>query len=85
MAGVSPRYPSHVNKGRKNLGDEVCRKFEVAHKLTFGWMDTSHDKSGVDGGVTGEESDFIALALKLYRNTPIEVQALLMRFMAERM
>lgn len=85
FADVSPRYLSHVNMGRKNLGDDVSRKFEEAHQLPHGWMDQQHDLSVVVTlGASNPEKEFLRLALSVYRMAPLEAQAMLMRFMVER-
>lgn len=76
---TSPRYLSHVNMGRKQLGDDVCRRFEEAHRLPHGWMDVSHT---MPAGT--EEEQIVATFVTLYRAAPLEVTALLMRYMADR-
>jgi hypothetical protein len=76
---TSPRYLSHVNSGRKKLGDESCRKFESAHKLPHGWMDQTHSKPTGD-----KEREAVDMFVNLYRAAPLEVQALLMRYMADK-
>jgi hypothetical protein len=76
---TSPRYLSHVNMGRKKLGDEVCRKFEQAHRLPRGWMDHNHAQPAGDA-----EQEAVKTFVNLYRAAPLEVQALLMRYMADR-
>lgn len=80
VIGVSPRYLSHVNMGRKKLGDEVCRKIEQAYRLPFGWMDHCHLSDSANPANSAEVG-FLAMALKVYRMKPVEVQALLMDFM----
>jgi hypothetical protein len=82
FAEVSPRYLSHVNNGRKHLGADVCRRFERAFRLPHGWMD--HDHLGGPGPGSRAEREFLELALKLYRESPVEAQGVLLRYMAGR-
>ena len=81
-AGVSPRYLSHINNGRKNIGDTVARQLESGFALPHGWMDNDHDPELTD---EGPEKEFLNAARQLYRESPLEAQAMLMRYMMERM
>lgn len=83
-AGVNPRYLSHINRGRKNLGDDLCRAIETGLGLPHGWMDHNHEAAPmpVEGGDT-RETQFLAMALELYRRSPIEVQQALLRLALE--
>jgi len=83
FAEVSPRYLSHVNNGRKNLGADVCRRIEQAFKLPHGWMDQDH--IGSTAPHSRGEREFVELALQLFRESPIDAQAVLLRYLAERM
>lgn len=82
-AGVSPRYLSHVNNGRKHLGDESCRKIEAAFGLPPGWMDHDHVVGAVPD--SQPEREFLELALRLFRESPVDAQAALLRYMADRL
>lgn len=81
--GVSPRYLSHVNNGRKHLGADTCRRMEQSFKLPHGWMDQDH-LGGIGTG-TRAEREYLELALKLFRESPLEAQAVLLRYMGDRM
>jgi hypothetical protein len=83
FTGVSPRYLSHVNNGRKHLGAETCRRMEQAFKLPHGWMDQDHLGSPAPG--TRAEREYLELALKLFRESPLEAQGVLLRYMSDRM
>ncbi|MEN9885505.1 MAG: hypothetical protein RL758_83 [Pseudomonadota bacterium] len=83
FTGVSPRYLSHVNNSRKHLGPETCRRMEQAFKLPHGWMD--HDHLGSPAPGTRAEREYLELALKLFRESPLEAQSVLLRYMGERM
>lgn len=83
FSGVSPRYLSHVNNGRKQLGGDVCRRIEEAFRLPHGWMDNDH--LGGPGAGTRSEREFLELALKLFRESPVDAQSVLLRYMADRM
>ncbi|AWI53187.1 hypothetical protein DEH84_06900 [Aquabacterium olei] len=78
-AGVNPRYLSHINNGRKNLGDDLCREMERGLGLSHGWMDHNHElgPAPVDGD-DAEERKFLATALELYRRSPVQVQQTLL-------
>jgi hypothetical protein len=80
---ISPRYLSHVNNGRKHLGAETCRRMEQAFKLPHGWMD--HDHLGSPAPGTRAEREYLELALKLFRESPLEAQGVLLRYMSDRM
>jgi hypothetical protein len=71
--GVSPRYLSHVNARRKNLGDSSARMFEGAFSLPHGWMDVDHS-AGIDPA-DKREREYLALALSLYRRNALVAQA----------
>jgi len=79
-AGVNPRYLSHVNNGRKNLGEDLCRDIERGLGLAFGWMDQSaHDDKGDSIAENPAELEFVKLALELYRRSPLQIQQALLR------
>ncbi|MEN9885454.1 MAG: hypothetical protein RL758_32 [Pseudomonadota bacterium] len=81
--GISPRYLSHVNNGRKHLGADSCRRMEEAFRLPHGWMDQDHLGGPAPG--TRAEREYLELALKLFRESPVEAQAVLLRYMSDRM
>lgn len=83
FTNISPRYLSHVNNGRKHLGAETCRRMEQAFKLPHGWMDQDHLGGPAPG--TRAEREYLELALKLFRESPLEAQSVLLRYMGERM
>lgn len=83
FTGVSPRYLSHVNNGRKHLGADTCRRIEQAFRLPHGWMD--HDHLGGPSPGTRAEREYLELALKLFRESPVEAQGVLLRYMSDRM
>lgn len=82
--GVSPRYLSHVNNERKHLGAETCRRMEKAFRLPHGWMDHDH-LGGSPAPGTRAEREYLELALKLFRESPVDAQAVLLRYMSDRM
>jgi hypothetical protein len=84
FTGVSPRYLSHVNNGRKHLGPDSCRKMETAFDLSRGWMDHDH-LGGIPVTSSHAEREYLELALKLFRESPIEAQGVLLRYMSDRM
>lgn len=83
FCGVSPRYLSHVNNGRKNLGEESCRAMESAFGLPRGWMDFDHLAG--PGPISAEAREFVEMALKFFNESPGEAQAMLLKLMAEKM
>lgn len=81
-AGVSARYLSHINNGRKNIGDGLARQMETAFSLRHGWMDNTHE--AVSEGAPDAERQFINAATALYRESPVEAQAMLLQYMLGR-
>lgn len=82
-AGVSARYLSHINNGRKNIGEDLSRQLEAGFGLPHGWMDNDHEAENM---VTDDaERQFLATAMKVFRVSPLEAQSVLLRYMAERM
>lgn len=82
FTGVSARYFSHINNGRKNIGGKTARTIEEAFGLGRGWFDINHDEQ--IESASKSESEFLGMALSLYRQSPVEVQALLMQYMLNR-
>lgn len=83
FTGISPRYLSHVNNGRKHLGADTCRRMEESFRLPHGWMDQDHLGGPAPG--TRAEREYLELALKLFRESPVEAQGVLLRYMSDRM
>jgi hypothetical protein len=83
FVGVSARYLSHVNARRKNLGERTTHAIEKAFNLPESWMDTDHSRGTDPSG--DAEVEFTKLALQLYRESPTEAQAVMMRYMAEKL
>jgi hypothetical protein len=83
-AGVNARYLSHIENGRKNIGDKLAREMEAGLGLEFGWMDHDHEVGAVQQAASPAEREFLELAQRLFRHSPVEAQALLMRYMADR-
>jgi len=81
--GVSVRYLSHINNGRKNIGDALARQLEVGFGKPHGWLDNDADLQV--SLISDAETDFSALALRLFRESPTEVQNLLMRYMLDKL
>jgi hypothetical protein len=83
FVGISPRYLSHINNARKQIGSDTARKIELAFKLPHGWMDQDHL-----GGVSASdrtEREFVELALRLFRESPLEAQSMLLKYAGDRM
>jgi hypothetical protein len=80
---VSPRYLSHVNNGRKDIGAATARKIETAFGLPLGWMD--HDHMAGPAPSSRTEREYLELALRLFRQSPVEAQSLLLKYVTERM
>jgi hypothetical protein len=56
---------------------------EGAFRLPHGWMD--HDHLGSPAPGTRAEREYLELALKLFRESPLEAQGVLLRYMSDRM
>lgn len=82
FVGISPRYLSHINNRRKNIGTATARQLEEAFKLPHGWLD--HDHLSGPASSNRSEREFVELALRLFRESPVEAQAVLLKYMADR-
>ncbi|WP_175969658.1 helix-turn-helix domain-containing protein [Burkholderia sp. BCC0322] len=80
--GVSQAYMSHINTGYKPIGARMARKFEHGLSLPDGWMDHVHDETSTR---SPEEEAFIAAALELYRESPTDAQAALLKAFAAKL
>jgi hypothetical protein len=83
FVNISPRYLSHVNNGRKAIGAATARQIEHSFDLPHGWMD--HDHMAGPAPSSRSEREYLELALRLFRQSPVEAQSLLLRYVAERM
>jgi transcriptional regulator with XRE-family HTH domain len=80
--GISQAYMSHINTGYKPIGARMARKFEEALSLPDGWMDQLHDEASTR---SPDEEAFIAAALELYRESPTDAQAALLKAFAQKL
>jgi hypothetical protein len=80
---ISPRYLSHVNNGRKAIGAQTARQIESAFGLPLGWMDHDHMAGPAPSSLA--EREYLELALRLFRQSPVEAQSLLLKYVTERM
>lgn len=80
--GLSDRYLSHINNARKGIGSTTARRIEEALKLERGWMDSEHEPSDPKDRA---EQEFVHSALQLFRNSPVEAQAALLRYFREKL
>lgn len=80
---ISPRYLSHVNNGRKAIGAQTARQIETAFGLPLGWMD--HDHMAGPAPSSRAEREYLEMALRLFRQSPVEAQSLLLKYVTERM
>lgn len=75
--GTSARYLSHINNGRKNIGDAVARQIELGLGLQNGYMDNVHWQDMESNNNPGcrtcndAERNFVATALRLFRDNPV--------------
>lgn len=81
FTGVSARYLSHLNNRRKAVGDLSAATLEKAFGLPLGWMDVDHSREAANLG----EQQFLAQAQQLYRENPTEAQALMIRYLSDRL
>jgi hypothetical protein len=72
--GIGRIAASHHNNG-KFIGTVLADRFEKAFGLEDGWMDRDHSTAPA----TEQETAFIRDALKLFRKSPVEAQAELIR------
>lgn len=80
---ISPRYLSHVNNGRKAIGAQTARQIETAFGLPLGWMDHDHMAGPAPNSMA--EREYLELALRLFRQSPVAAQSLLLKYVTERM
>jgi hypothetical protein len=80
---LSDRYLSHIKNNRKNIGANIARKIEQRLKLPHGWMDNLHSNTVRPDG--SAESQFVQTALSLYRENPVEAQAMMLEFLQKRL
>jgi hypothetical protein len=80
----SARYLSHVNNGRKNIGDELARQLERGMGQPVGWLDNEHAEGVTDAGGSAEEH-FIGMARAIFRKCPVEAQNALLRILVDRL
>jgi hypothetical protein len=77
----SARYLSHVNNGRKNIGDELARQLERGMGRPEGWLDNEHADPG-PYVPAGSEEHFLEMARAVFQRSPVQAQAALLQVMA---
>ncbi len=80
--GLSAAYLSHLNHDRKQIGEDLARRMEAAFGQAHGWMDRDHEHDY--GELTPQEREHVLLSLKLFRENPVAAQAVLLRYMMDR-
>ncbi|MFZ4623864.1 MAG: helix-turn-helix domain-containing protein [Rhodoferax sp.] len=80
--GVSDRYLSHINNGRKDIGAKTARSIENGFDKPHGWLDNDNDAPLQSESDT--EKEIIATVISLYRENPDGVHQMLMRYMREK-
>jgi len=80
--GLSDRYLSHINNGRKAIGGLVARKLEEGMGKSHGWLDNDHDAPMQSQ--SDIEKELVATVISLFREFPDDLQQVLMRFMREK-
>jgi hypothetical protein len=81
---ISEAFVSHINTGRKPIGDRTAMKIEDALKLQRGWMDESHDESGVED-LSPMKQEVVAMVVELLKSGSEEGAAEVMRLIREKM
>lgn len=77
FSGLSPKYMSHINHNRKNIGGVIARKLEAAFDMPHGWLDNIHENE--TRGEFGDEQKFMqALLLRAYRANQVETKVALL-------
>ncbi len=82
-AGLSAQYLSHINSGRKQIGDVVARKMESGCSKVYGWLDEFHGSESE--GVNPAERAFVSKVTQLYRKYPQEMHDLVESFMLNKL
>lgn len=79
VSGISPQYLSHIINGRKNIGQTVARRLESGLGMPHGWMDNDHATAAKSA--LNPEAEFLSAMKEIYREFPLEAQAMLVRFL----
>jgi hypothetical protein len=83
---TSPRSFGHVWNGRRNIGDELARRLELAFSKPVNWMDTDHDaasSSAVRSATTPLDEILDSLFLRAKRANPVATHAALLAVVAD--
>jgi hypothetical protein len=71
FASLNPRYLSHINNGRKNIGVSLARKIELAFSKPHGWFDKLHESD--DSAESSEDEQFMLTLF--YRACKVDAEA----------
>jgi len=82
---ISPRYLTHINSGFKNIGHKTARQLEKGSGEDEGWLDVDHmPRAAIRSVESDAKADFLAMASELFEQSPVEVQALMIRYLIDR-
>lgn len=79
--GLSPRFLSHINNDRKAIGHGTARRIERGMKVPHGWLDQDHERNRA---ASIDEQQFLEGALSVYRASPVQAQAEMIRWLTEK-
>ena len=80
--GMSQAYLSHLHTLRKNIGARTARKIEAQLSLPAGYMDSLHTNKAFNASAA--EKEYLHTALALYRASPVEAQAMMLKAVMNR-
>ncbi|HDR9065512.1 TPA: hypothetical protein ACU967_002270 [Burkholderia contaminans] len=82
--GISDKFVSHINTGRKPIGDRAAQKIEEALSLPRGWMDETHAEEAIDA-LSPLKQEVVAMVVELLKSGSEEGAAEVMRLVREKM
>lgn len=74
LTGIPRAQLGHLKNKRRNIGDKTARQIEIGFGKPKGWLDSPPD--GLFP-VNEEEQKFVEFALRLYRESKEDAQAIL--------
>ncbi|WP_175795941.1 hypothetical protein [Burkholderia anthina] len=82
--GISDKFVSHINTGRKPIGDKSAQKIEAAMGLPRGWMDEAHSEESVES-LSPLKQEVVAMVVELLKSGSEEGAAEVMKLVREKM
>ncbi|SIT50474.1 hypothetical protein BN2476_830045 [Paraburkholderia piptadeniae] len=81
---ISDKFVSHINTGRKPIGDKTAMKIEDSMGLPRGWMDETHSEESVEN-LSPLKQEVVAMVVELLKSGSEEGAAEVMKIVREKM